>query len=193
MVFTQVILPRSEFSFPATFAKFAAYVSPLPHGKADRDNAKKYNLQGIDAMPMSSSLFDRVGGKATLSLVHKIFYDKVYVHPWLQQYFTDKPQEILESQQTDFMAQLFGGPKAYAGKVPKVAHQHMVITQELFELRSEILKESLTEAGVSESNIKEWLAVDATFSHALVKETESECTKSYATQPILNFHKPMLC
>ena len=144
-------------------------------------------------MAIDRTLFDRVGGKSTLIRVHKIFYDKVYAHVWMRQYFIDKPQEILESQQTDFMGQLFGGPKVYAGKAPKVAHQHMVITDELFSLRQELLSESLRQANVPENLCLEWLDVDSTFRLALVKESENDCTRAYATQAILNFHKPMLC
>jgi len=138
---------------------------------------------------VDKTLFDRLGGKPTFVKVHKIFYDKAYAHPWLRQYFTDKPQDVLESQQTDFMMQLMGGPKVYAGKTPKSAHKHMVITEELFDLRSEMLSDSIKEAGVADGLRKEWLAADSTLKRALVKTSESECSQSYPNQPILNFSK----
>ena len=62
-------------------------------------------------MAIDKTLYDRLGGKQTYIKVHKIFYDKAYAHPWLSQYFADKPQEILENQQTDFMVQLMGDQK----------------------------------------------------------------------------------
>ena len=138
-------------------------------------------------MSIDKTLYDRLGGKHAFIKVHKIFYDKAYAHPWLSKYFTDKPQEILESQQTDFMVQLMGGPKAYAGKTPKSAHQHMMISEELFELRSQLLSESIKEAGIHDKLRAEWLAADATLKRALVKSSEKECTQSYPNQPILNF------
>ena len=138
-------------------------------------------------MAIDKTLYDRLRGKQTFIKVHKIFYDKVYAHTWLRKYFTDKPQEVLENQQTDFMIQLMGGPKIYSGKTPKSAHQHMVITDELFELRAQLLSESIKEAGVPDSLRKEWLAVDAMLKKSLVKISEKECTVAYATQPILNF------
>ncbi len=73
-------------------------------------------------MAIDKTLYNRLGGKPTFVKVHKIFYDKAYADPWLRKFFTDKPQEVLESQQTDFMVQLMGGPKAYGGKSPKSAH-----------------------------------------------------------------------
>ena len=118
-------------------------------------------------MAIDKPLYDRLGGKTTFVKVHKIFYDKAYADPWLRKYFTDKPQELLENQQTDFMIQLMGGPKVYAGKSPKSAHQHMVITSELFEFRAEILSDSINEAGINDALRHEWLDVDRTFKRVL--------------------------
>ena len=140
-------------------------------------------------MAIDKTLFERLGGKNTFIKVHKIFYDKAYAHPWLSKYFTDKPQEVLENQQTDFMVQLMGGPKAYGGKSPKSAHQHMVISDELFELRSRMLSDSIKEAGISDSLRDEWLDADRTLKRALVKSSEKECSQAYPNQPILNFSK----
>jgi len=138
-------------------------------------------------MAIDKTLFERLGGKETFINVHKIFYDKAYAHSWLSKYFTDKPQELLENQQTDFMIQIMGGPKLYSGKVPKSAHQHMLITDELFELRAQLLSDSIIEAGINDELREEWIAADATFQRALVKSSEDECSRAYPTQPILNF------
>ncbi len=138
-------------------------------------------------MAIDKTLYDRLGGKPTLVKVHKIFYDKAFAHPWLSKFFTDKPQEVLENQQTDFMAQLMGGPKAYGGKSPKSAHQHMLITEELFELRSELLRQAIKEAGIADDLCEEWLDADRSLKRAVVKSSEAECSRAYPNQPILNF------
>ena len=140
-------------------------------------------------MAIDKTLFDRLGGKTTFVKVHKIFYDKAYADPWLRKFFTDKPQEVLENQQTDFMIQLMGGPKAYGGKSPKSAHQHMVISEELFELRSQMLSDSIKEYGLSDALREEWLDADRTFKRALMKTSEADCTQAYPNQPILNFRR----
>ena len=138
-------------------------------------------------MGIDRTLFNRLGGKPTFIKVHKIFYDKAYADPWLRKFFTDKPQEILESQQTDFMIQLMGGPKEYAGKSPKTAHQHMFISSDLFEMRAEMLSDSIKEAGINDALREEWLDADRTFKRALEKSSDAECTKAYPNQPILSF------
>ncbi len=142
-------------------------------------------------MLIDKTLYDRLGGKETYVAVHRIFYDKAYAHPWLKQYFTDKPQQVLESQQTDFMIQLMGGPKAYGGKTPISAHQHMMISEELYDIRSQLLSAAIKEAGIDDELRKEWLAADATFKRALVKESREACSTSYPTQSILDFPKPL--
>ena len=87
------------------------------------------------------------------------------------------------------MVQIMGVPKAYAGKSSKLAHQHMVITDELFELRSEILSASIKEAGIRNDLRKEWLDTDRGIKRALVKTSEAQCSVSYPNQAILNFPK----
>lgn len=139
---------------------------------------------------IDKTFFERLGGLKTLEQVHKIFYDKLYADQWMRLYFTDKPQQVLEEQQTDFMAQIFGGPKRYAGKSPKMAHQHMHITEELFHLRQTLLNESLKEYGLADDLRKEWMEADANFKRALVKKSVDECKQSNPSQAILDFEKP---
>jgi len=138
---------------------------------------------------IDKTLFSRIGGLTTLQKVHRIFYNKAFSHPWLKLYFTDKPQTLLEEQQTDFMAQLIGGPKRYAGKTPKMAHQHIHITDELFELRQQLLDEAIREFGLADDLRKEWIMADAALKKAITKKSVDECKKSYPTQPILDFPK----
>ena len=139
---------------------------------------------------IDKTLYNRIGGKETLKKVHKIFYDKAYEHEWLKLYFTDKPQTLLEDQQTDFMAQLMGGPKIYAGKSPKMAHQHIHITEELFRLRQFMLNDSIKEFGLADDLRKEWMQADAALKKAVTKNSVNECEKAYPGQDILSFQKP---
>lgn len=139
---------------------------------------------------VDKKFFDQVGGWPTLRRVHKVFYDKAYADPWLSQYFTDKPQQHLEDQQSDFMAALMGAPNRYCGKTPKSAHQHMFITEELFELRRQLLSDALREVGLSEKLREQWLHMDGILKNSIVKTAVSDCKVSYTTQQILAFEKP---
>jgi len=127
---------------------------------------------------MGQSLYDAVGGLATLERVHKIFYDKIYDHPWLKQFFEGFDQQVIEDRQTSFMGEKFGGP-AYIGKPLRQVHENMYIPQELADLRHEILGESLQEAGVSEELTNRWLRIDEAFMQQVIKKSISSFYKDY--------------
>lgn len=109
------------------------------------------------------SLYEAIGGLPTLQRVHKRFYDKVYAHPWLGQFFADHSQEAIELRQTQFMAEKFGGPDPYPGRDLELAHRRMYISEELLELRRQLLREALEEEGVAPEHIERWLRIDHAF------------------------------
>ncbi len=97
---------------------------------------------------MANTLFEKLGGTPCIELVHRLFYDRMYAHPWLKDFLHGRTREFQESQQTDFMIGLFGGPKTYRGRLPSSAHQHLFITEEVFDIRAEMLESALIEAKV---------------------------------------------
>lgn len=134
-------------------------------------------------------LFERLGGRPTLDRVHKIFYEKLYAHSWIGKYFAGINKELITNQQSDFMGMLFGGPKIFSGRMPIDAHMHMMITEELFEVRHQLLRESLTESKINEPEFSEWLAVDAAFKRILIKKSVDDCKKRFNTDDIVNHLK----
>ncbi|MDH5228652.1 MAG: group 1 truncated hemoglobin [Gammaproteobacteria bacterium] len=118
-----------------------------------------------------NSLFEQVGGLATLEKVHKEFYDKIYAHPWLGLFFEGHDQTAIEGRQTSFMAEKFGGPKTYMGKPPKSSHRALYITDELFDLRQAILDETLAEVGLNKELRAKWLRIDEAFRSHIVKKS----------------------
>ena len=153
------------------------------------DSNENY-LFGSKPESKGSTLYDLLGGRRTLEKVHKIFYDKLYVHPWLGQFFKHVEQTMIENQQTDFMIQAMGGPDQYLGAYPIPAHKHMNISNELFDLRHGILKDSILEAGVSPDLAERWLKIDGAFRTGIVKKSVDDCQKRFFTDEILDFDKP---
>ncbi|MDH5545413.1 MAG: group 1 truncated hemoglobin [Gammaproteobacteria bacterium] len=125
-------------------------------------------------MTNKTTLLDRVGGIETLDRVHKRFYDKVYQHPWLGRFFEGHDQTAIEKRQTQFMAEKMGGKKPYLGKEPYMAHRAMFITDKLFDIRTELLRESLLEEGLAEELIERWIRIDNAFRKQIVKNSISE-------------------
>ena len=135
-------------------------------------------------------LFEKVGGREGILTIAKNFYDKAYDHPWLKLYFQNIPQEHIENQQADFMSGALGGPKVYMGRLPVPAHEHMYITEELFELSNKLLLESLQETKTPSEVVEAWLKIDNAFKKRLIKNSRSECKKRYFTDEILDFDNP---
>ncbi len=136
------------------------------------------------------SLYDQLGGHPTLARVHRIFYDAIYAHAWLRQFFDGIDQKVIEDQQTDFMAMAMGGPDRYCGKFPVPAHKHMFITDELFEVRHVLLERSLGDAGVAEPLRSRWLKIDGAFKTRLVKKSVDTCEGRFKTDPVVVVPKP---
>ena len=139
---------------------------------------------------MSMVFLDEVGGKDTLVRVHKILYEKLLSHPWLKGFFVGLERWHLEDQQTDFMADLFGGPACYQGRLPMNAHQHLFITEEVFMIRHKLLAESLAEANLSDAIIERWLRFDMDMMPAIIKETVDDCEGRYRTEKVIVVEKP---
>ncbi len=138
-------------------------------------------------------LFECIGGRAGISRITKIFYNKVYDHPWLKLFFQNIPQEHIENQQTDFMTGSLGGPKLYMGRFPIPAHEHMHITEDVFDLRHTLLLESFHEAGTPPEAVEAWVKIEHAFKKRLIKHSLSECKKRYFTDEILDFPNPAHC
>lgn len=141
-------------------------------------------------MVTESAYFTKLGGRETIERVHKIFYDKIYAHPWLKQFFVASPRAHQENQQTDFVSSILGGGPTYSGRIPREAHTHLFITEEVFDIRHALLDQSLKEAGVPDDLAAIWLRRDEGFREALVKKSVDECYGRYKTESIIAPTKP---
>lgn len=131
------------------------------------------------------SFFDQIGGRDRLFDIHGKFYDKVFSHPVIGAFFVGKKKLHQQNQLTDFMMRIFGGPVIYGGRMPKSAHQHMFITEDVFDIRHKLLEDTLKECGINEELREKWLRYDRDFIHVLVKKSIDECEKRYKFDDIL--------
>ncbi len=134
--------------------------------------------------------FEYMGGRAILIKINKVFYDKVYAHPWLKLYFQEIPQQHIEDQQVDFMQKVLGGKDVYVGKTPATTHNHMFIPNELFDVRKKLLEESFQEVNANSELIDKWLSLDESFRRLIINKSPDECKGRFKTDPVLNFPKP---
>jgi len=120
---------------------------------------------------MKQSLFDAVAGLPAMERIHKRFYDEVYVHPWLGQFFAGHDQTAIELRQTRFMALKMGADIKYPGKSLEIAHERMYITTELLEVRQALLKTAIEAEGIAPELVKRWLKIDKAFWGKLKNES----------------------
>ena len=139
---------------------------------------------------LAETLFDELGGMPTIEKAHVIFYDKLLSHPWLKDFFKGVPRPHLETQQTNYMAGLFGGPRIYGGRALDTGHVHLFVTEEVFLIRHDLLDQSQTEANIPPELKARWLRYDMGTKHDLVKTSVSECAGRYETEPIIVVEKP---
>ena len=142
---------------------------------------------------MSEEYFNKLGGRACFERVHIFFCGKLLSHSWLKGFFAGKDRDHLEIQQTDFMSGLLGGARIFGGRTPRDAHCHLFVTKEIFQIRHQLLGESLAEAGVPVALRERWLKLDAGFEAALVKQSPDECKGRYRTEPVIVVPKPDHC
>lgn len=129
-------------------------------------------------------MFEEVGGINVLRRVTKVFYDKVYEHGWLKKYFENIDRDHIASQQAEFMQGVLGGPQIYRGRTPGTAHPHIEITVKAFDLRQELLRQTLVELRIAPPIAKKWLALDEAFRKRLVKD-KAACTKRYGNDDLV--------
>ena len=122
--------------------------------------------------------------------VSKLLYEKIYDDPWFSKLFRNIDQEVITSQQSDFMTGVLGGPKNFCGRMPKDAHPQIWIDENIWEYRENILKETFEELNVPTDIREKWLKIDNAFKHAIInKAGPQECFGRYKTEEII--YEPM--
>ena len=104
---------------------------------------------------MTTTIFDRYGGFATMRKVVSAFYDRVLDSDLLAHHFADVDMRQLISHQTVFIAYLTGGPGAgYSDEVLRRVHAPLGITAEEFAEMLTLLTEALEDQGFNDEDVK---------------------------------------
>ncbi|MEZ6014085.1 MAG: group 1 truncated hemoglobin [Planctomycetota bacterium] len=133
------------------------------------------------------NVYDSLPNPRIVFAVNEHFYELVYAHPWLSKFFAAVEQDFITSQQTDFIIGAIGGPKRFNGRGPAEAHPHMMITDELYDLRRALLEASFDAVRAPEQLRVAWLRIDEAFRGAIVKRELAECRGRWRTDAVLDF------
>jgi hemoglobin len=127
-----------------------------------------------------------------LHAIARAFYDKVYAHPWIGQYFAGVDQARQELKLVRFF-HLAWNDVIYAqlqGQYLKEEHAHMVIPPALFDLRQALMAEAMRELGHDEALVHAVLAFNEVWRPYVVKASRQECTKAFGGHAILDIPPP---
>jgi truncated hemoglobin YjbI len=119
------------------------------------------------------SLYEEMGGEPALRAVLQDLYDRLFDDSMVGFLFAGKDKAHLVEQQLAFTAAFLGGPKAYAGKGIREAHQELPLLPGHFDRRHHLLKKVLEERRVPERVKEEWLRVDSSLRSSVLRSGEA--------------------
>ncbi len=114
-------------------------------------------------------MWDVLQQGALLSKILTDFYQQVYKDPRLAPFFKDATKQRAIEKQYNFLRQVFTGEKTYFGDRPRNAHHWMVISDELFDYREELMATCLRNHGLAECLVERWRAAEERYRQQIVK------------------------
>jgi len=123
------------------------------------------------ALAPDEEMWRALGEGRLLETILKDFYSRVYADDRLAPFFEDVRIERAIDKQFTFLKSVFTGERCYFGEHPKKAHHWMVISNELFDYREQLMEDCLRRAGLADHLIKRWRALEEVFRKSIVKST----------------------
>lgn len=99
------------------------------------------------------SIFERYGGFPVVSRIVSTFYDRMLDDDDLSGYFANTDMRHLIDHQTKFLASVMGGPASYTPEHLARVHERLKIDDAAFEGTVLILRETLEDHGLEETDI----------------------------------------
>lgn len=104
-------------------------------------------------MSSTSTLYEELGGQQAIEQVVDDFYKRVLADDSINHFFAHTDMEKQRHHQAAFISYALGGPNQYTGRSMEKAHQGLNLQPEHFEAILKHLGGSLSEHGVSQTDI----------------------------------------
>jgi truncated hemoglobin YjbI len=114
-------------------------------------------------------MWEALRGGDGLTEILEDFYTRVYADPRLAPFFEGATKARAIEKQYQFLRQIYTGEPVYFGDRPRNAHHWMVISDELFDYREELMATCLRRYGLGEHLVARWRAVEEIFRKQIVK------------------------
>lgn len=85
-------------------------------------------------MSSDQTIYDRIGGEATIGLIVEKLYREVMADEELAPFFAHSSHDKLKNMQRQFIAAALGGPNPYSGRSLKDTHKGRGITRHHIQL-----------------------------------------------------------
>lgn len=130
--------------------------------------AKRARRKG-DLAP-NPQLWSALENGKLLSRILEDFYSQVFEDKRLAGFFVDSTRQRAAEKQYLFMKRIVTGENCYFGERPRNAHHWMVISDDLFDYREDLLEQTMIRHGLAPEYIRQWLAIDEVFRKQIVKD-----------------------
>lgn len=117
-------------------------------------------------------------------VIHE-FYCEVFAHPVLSQFFVDVEQPFQEEQFLSFTCKVLFRAGSYGGLPPKRAHQHLMIHEDQYQERHDILAKHITGAVLPAKLKADWLQLDMSLKAIIVKQNLDQCRLRFKGDEII--------
>ena len=97
------------------------------------------------------------------------FYHGVYQDEKLSSFFQNTSIDRAIGKQFNFLQEIMTGEKVFFGSYPRSAHHWMIIDNELFDYRNDLMEASMIHCGVEEQWRERWRKIDEHYRDMIVK------------------------
>lgn len=137
---------------------------PAPTADAAANDAGETRPPAADP-----ALWAELGDGRVVRRVLEAFYARVYEDERLRHFFEGVTMDRSIDKQFSFLKQCITGEKVYMGDRPRNAHHWMIISNELFDYRQQLMEQTLREHGLSAEQIERWTRYEEVFRPDIVK------------------------
>ena len=121
-----------------------------------------------------ATIYEEIGGKASVTAAVDLFYERVLTDPLLSPYFANTDMKRQKRHMRAVIAGALGGPDLYAGRDMGAAHAHLSVTGQAFDAVVRHLVATLETLGVTATTIGAIGARIAPLREVIVREPLAE-------------------
>jgi ferredoxin/truncated hemoglobin YjbI len=160
-----------------------------PRPTRSRHAKKAASPETPDYPPADPELWAALRQGEMLMAALQHLYEQVFQDARLSSFFDGVTRQRAIEKQYLFLRQVLTGEKVYFGDRPRNAHHWMVISDELFDHRAELMLDCLREQGLPEAMVQRFHQVEAFYRRDIVKAVPIPKTMGEIELPLDGFEE----